>query len=381
MCIRDRVSTQSTWGRIISQKETNHTMRQAAFVAICLILATAFAAKSKLAKELSGYTLFEKLEKDEFGKKILDTVALQIKNKSPVTDISQLLNNIRVDIQNEQRKADSAYAGQQRECEETIDDLNARIDASTDEINESAFAINKLNTRVNTLTVDISNKATQVQVLAEKDQQLREERQEDAAEFANRQGQTREVVAALDLIIPRLKSIQATGDEEEALIELGKIGRNNPISALVQVATALDQDALLLVIQKLETIRDSLVESLDEDAENEDESIEDYELLLGEIDAVRQNLESGRSQSQQELEEAQAQLNSQRSRLGAARQEFDNASEGKSLKGDECDNYDVRYTTETNKRVAQLEIINQILNILATKLESLDSYVRYRQTD
>jgi DNA repair exonuclease SbcCD ATPase subunit len=347
-------------------------------IAIALVLALAAATTSKISKELNGYALFERLEKDDFGKKILDTVALQLKNKSPVTDISQLLNNIRVDIQNEQRKADSAYAGQQRECEETIDDLNGRINAATDDINEAAFAINKLNTRVNTYTVDIENKAAQIQILGEKDQQLREERQEDAAAFAQRQGQTREVVAALDLIIPRLKSIQATGDEEEALIELGKIGKSNPIHALVQVATSLDQDALLIVIQKLEAIRDSLVESLDEDQENEEETIEDYELLLGEIDNVRTNLETARAQSQQENEEAQAQLQSQRSRLGAARQEFDNASEGKQLKGEECDNYDVRYTTETNKRVAQLEVISQILNILATKLDSLDSYVKYR---
>lgn len=67
------------------------------------------------------------------------------------------------------------------------------------------------------------------------------------------------------------------------MIELAKIGGNNPILALAQVASTFSKDRLDHVISKMEELRASLEASLIDDKENEQEAIAKYHALLAEI--------------------------------------------------------------------------------------------------
>ena len=51
---------------------------------------------------------------------------------------------------------------------------------------------------------------------------------------------------------------------DEALLELGKIGKNNPINALVQLASTLNPKSLVIIVEKLEMLRDSLAGALED---------------------------------------------------------------------------------------------------------------------
>jgi hypothetical protein len=53
------------------------------------------------------------VEGNNFGKKILDTIALQMKNKSPLGDIARLLAEIRQDLATQQAEADQLHNAQE----------------------------------------------------------------------------------------------------------------------------------------------------------------------------------------------------------------------------------------------------------------------------
>jgi len=76
-------------------------MRTSTLLTIFVILNIVFSgANAVFLKKPSKatYSVFNQLknvENSNFGKKILDTIALQVKNKSPLGDIAKLLAEIR----------------------------------------------------------------------------------------------------------------------------------------------------------------------------------------------------------------------------------------------------------------------------------------------
>jgi hypothetical protein len=72
------------------------------FIVALIVLNLAFSNAVFLKKPSKAtFTVFNQLKAVEevgFGKKILDTIALQLKNKSPLGDIAKMLAEIRSDL-------------------------------------------------------------------------------------------------------------------------------------------------------------------------------------------------------------------------------------------------------------------------------------------
>lgn len=130
------------------------------------------------------------------------------------------------------------------------------------------------------------------------------------------------------MIIPKLHSL-VSQSMAEALIELSKIGKNNPIGAFVQIASSLDQDVLAETITKMEDLNESLIASLEEDHEHEITSQGQFEILVVEIADVRKHLEGALADDRQEKSEAVGSLANEERYL--AEQELEKATAGKGL--------------------------------------------------
>lgn len=70
--------------------------------------------------------------------------------------------------------------------------------------------------------------------------------------------QTPKVIEALDVIASKLGSIQPEGDAEAVLAELHRIGGENPILALVSLASTFSAERLQSVNDKVAELRASL---------------------------------------------------------------------------------------------------------------------------
>jgi len=67
------------------------------------------------------------------------------------------------------------------------------------------------------------------------------------------------------MIIPKLQALGSVSPGM-ALVQLAKIGKSNPIAALMEVASTIDGDRLAKVVDKMTELLESMQASLVEDA-------------------------------------------------------------------------------------------------------------------
>lgn len=292
-------------------------MNKATLVAVILVLNIAFSQaapgfmnkrQTLSNKEPTVAAQLEEITNSDFGRKILDTIALQVKNKSPISDIARMLAEIRQDLILQEEEADNLHAAQEVECEEEITEFARRIDEAQVARDDAQVEIALLQGEIAVLEQDIASKAEQLAILDARDLALREEREQDAFNYAARQAQLAEVLEAIDLIIEKLGGITPNSNADAVLAQLNKIGKSNPILALAQVASSFNEESLRRVNEKLETLRESLEATVAENEAEEDKAIADFEATIGELAVTRKNVASAKSESEGALAQNQGAL-------------------------------------------------------------------------
>ena len=139
---------------------------------------------------------------------------------------------------------------------------------------------------------------------------VKADRAKDAADFVTRSAKTEQTIEALQMIIPRLKSL-APRSAAAALVELAKIGKDNPIAAFVEVAATIDGDKLGVVVDKLQGLLDSLQASLVEDEQNEQSSAAAFAGLVNDLENTYDMLVKAHATASSNLEQAESKLSSQ----------------------------------------------------------------------
>jgi len=210
-----------------------------------------------------------------------------MKNKSPLSDIARMLAEIRQDLVLQEHDADSEHSRQVNECESEIEEYERRIDTAQVTRDDAQGEISMLQGEIANLTSDVKNKSKQLEILDNRDLQLKSDRDSDAFNFAARTAQTTEVLGAIDLIIEKLSGIAPDSSAESVLLQLTKIGKSNPILALAQVASTFSSDSLKKVVGKVDELKESLESSLAQDNNDEEQAISDFNSLMGEISTTR----------------------------------------------------------------------------------------------
>ena len=312
------------------------------------------------------------------GRKLLDTIALQMKNKAPLADIARMLQSLRENLVLQQQDADVTHAANEADCSAEIAGYNRRIDFASNEVQESTAEINQLTSMVNQLTMRIENIATQLEILTKQEELLRSTRTAEEEAYAKRQQQTREVIEALNMIATKLGSIEPETDAAAVLLDLHKMGKSNPIAALVSLASAFSPERLANVQQKMGELRASIEQSIVDDAEDEHQAQIDFRTIVRQITNQRTNLAAARIEANTLLTQNKNALALQKKRNEDASKELTAATTGLNQKEAECDAQRSQYQRDSEHRQKEIGIIRQVEEILATKLEGASSYLQER---
>merc|ERR1712151_690462 len=289
------------------------------------------------------------IDSSEFGKNLLDTIALQMESNSPMQDIANLIRDMMNDLRSQQQAADDAHSTKMGECADQIANYNARISHATNEIQEATQAIKTLRGRRRTLQKDIATGEATLVMLDEQEAAARAKRAQDSKDFFARQEQTKLVLDALEVIIPKLKAI-APHTASEVFVELAKLGASNPIQALVEVTSSLDGAALNKCIGLLEQLQVDFAAFLDDDVEAEIQAQVNFDNLMISIAILRSEPKAKLAADRAELAEVKAALANQKRRLKENQQELQNATDGLAAKTQECELYDANYNRDTEQR-------------------------------
>ncbi|CAD8089802.1 unnamed protein product [Paramecium sonneborni] len=326
------------------------------------------------------FTQLEAMEEHELGKKLLDTIALQLNNRAPLSDIAKMLQQLRENLILNQQEADQKHAQDEVDCETEIYQYNRRIDYASAEITDSTTEISTLTSKVEQLAQDVENKKVQLDILNEQETTLTEQRANDAEDFIKFENETENVIDAIEVIFTKLSSIQPDQEVVQILTQLNQIGASNPILALMQVASTFSKDQLNNVLNKLSEVSSSLEQSLHDARQSEIQAQLDYERLMVEIESQRESLSSAREDSERQLKDNEQALDLQKKRKEDATDELNAASTGKEQKEGECDGWRTQYAVDTEHRQQEISIIRQIEEILATKLKNVKVYLQERSS-
>ena len=182
---------------------------------------------------------------------------------------------------------------------------------------------------------------------------------------------------ALEVIIPKMKRIEPS-TAVETFAELARIGISNPIAALVQVASSLDADALERAIELLEELLEDFGVFLETDLNQEIQSQVNFDNLMAEIAELRKQTKAKKANDETELSETVATLGSQQRRLSENTEALGNATDGLEAKTTECDLYDSNYERDTAQRNGELEILDKVASIIASRLQGLQTFIEMR---
>jgi chromosome segregation ATPase len=346
---------------------------------LCVILITATMANTHfLGTNDKVKATLKAIDTSDFGKNLLDTIALQLESKGPMTDIANLIRDMITDLQKQQHDADESHAAKMEECKTQKADYNARITHATNEIQEATQAIRELTTKRSNLKKAIVRHIKTLEMLDANEKAARAKRKVDNKLFFDRQEQTKLVLDALEVIIPKLKAI-TPHTAAETFMQLAKIGASNPIAALVEVASSLDADALARCIGLLEDLQGDFSSFLESDLQNEINAQVKFDNYMIEIAEMRKQTKQQLANDRAELAETEAALVAQRRRLAENNQELDSATKGLSAKTVECNLYDSNYQNDTKQRSGELDILEQVAAIVASRLAGLQEFIEVRK--
>lgn len=286
------------------------------------------------------------------GKKILDTVTLQLKGETPLSDISKLINDLKSELEKQQLIADSNWQKTELDCQEKLTDYSERINKASTEIEEAEFNIKKLAEDLQDLQKIINNKNQQMIILKDKDELLKELRTQDKEDYDKKIAQISEILSAMNLIISKLTNLNGqTEDLETVLLELSDIGKSNPINSFVHFSMSLDQETLISILEKLQKIQKSLENALSEEKIFEENAESNCKVLLNEISLTKKNLFEDIKGHNAQVNELESNKKAQENRRDQNKEELENCNKGKTQWSVSCNDFEQTYSENTNQRL------------------------------
>jgi chromosome segregation ATPase len=202
-------------------------MTKFAIIALVLVNA-AFASQVFLGNtnkmSTGAFAALKAIEQNEFGKNLLDTIALQLQNQAPLSDVAKLLGELKSDLLHQQQEDDELHTRREQECSEAIAEYDRRIAVASEEIRQATERIGQLTNRISELEVSIADYEHQIEDAETTVRNSIEERAFRAGQFESRTAQHQGVLEALDLILSKLAAYGNQQQPDEAtLLQLAKL--------------------------------------------------------------------------------------------------------------------------------------------------------------
>jgi predicted nucleic acid-binding Zn-ribbon protein len=129
---------------------------------------------------------------------------------------------------------------------------------------------------------------------------------------------------------------------------------------------------------RLEALRESLEETNARDTEAEEKALADFNTTIGELTTTRRNIAAAKAESEGQLAQAEAALSLQESILSEAVNELASAQTGLANKIATCEDWTATWERNKEARNVELNLIGQVQNIIATKLDTATMLLQKR---
>eukprot|EP01016_Furgasonia_blochmanni_P010261 TRINITY_DN1433_c0_g1_i10.p1 TRINITY_DN1433_c0_g1~~TRINITY_DN1433_c0_g1_i10.p1 ORF type:complete len:443 (-),score=192.93 TRINITY_DN1433_c0_g1_i10:205-1470(-) len=360
MCIRDRVSTQSTWGQTKSIKRTTPIeMRTQVILCLALVLGSALAfnlnshaSSLSMNKKKDFSATLEAIQNSRWGPAMLSLGQLHAATGGALDSFFETIDDLVDQLQESYQKEEDSFEARKVQHEATVMDLKTSV-------NQAEYDIASTKQRIeNRLLPERNDYETALdrdgQLIEENKDQLDKENVQRKAENDRFQTTSKQHQEAIEAIDEALDFAEGLLQDESSLVQVsgqmgGKVKKvanqlkkgNFPlgslVSALVEMSTSQtfeDKEDYRQVIALLNQLRAQIVSSLqtlEEAEENAADSFEDrIELLQNEIDEAKVRINENAvqlSQANAQIDQAKEFLEQREADLEVYKENLDRENE------------------------------------------------------
>jgi chromosome segregation ATPase len=237
----------------------------------------------------------EKLKKlaetNDYAGRIISTLELSLRTGGKVGEVIELVNQALVKTGQDRQHLATEHVSEVTRLEGLISTYDSELESMSNELTATINSISQLNADIRDLTELVAKLQNDIEGLNEREEIIKEARNNDDEAFQVRQARDGQSLKALAEIIPALELLYAKGGDTEAFAQVEKsqklLEKGSALESLVEVSKKFDPPRLLSAVNKLKQVYEAVQEASINDQQREAESVSKYTALIGQISAVR----------------------------------------------------------------------------------------------
>ena len=364
-------------------------MYKLAIVAVLLALTSAVPSRVHFQDTKS---VLAEIDKDIFGNTFISAIALNMAAQNPVEEITLLIDEILQQLDKDQSAADAKNRTDQAVCDETIAGFNAQIAEHTETIATLEKAIADNTEIVEQATVDLDQANKDYDETIDAITAGTEQREAEHAKWAAEDYQNSIEIATLEEGVKLIQHMvhgiafaQIKVRYDKVLDKLRDSDSKRStlykplITSLTQLATKLNYEDVMKILDLLNGIRAGIVEEQEAARMAEEKAQADWEVLLAHLENQKQSLADKRARLTALIASTELLLEQLSGSLANHRVELENLQQSLAAQQAWCDEQSNTYTTQSSEREREIAILNKLQEHMAEKFGAISDYVESRE--
>jgi len=354
-----------------------------------------FAVSAEMTDD-EAVTYLNKVSQSNFGKTMLDTIMLQLQTNEPVSDLIDLLKDIQLQLETEQKQDDAYIKGVRGACDADEDRLNQEINAANSRIDELTGELNEKIPIRDEKSNLLAEKKDQANQISDRISELDQEKAERDADW-------QEVAAEHDratYVIESAKQVLNGGfsgfleKDQKVFAQLGvhfakssnmqfkRKSWAHLFKIMADISNAAPVQANREALNKILDLCDKLLEKI---ADSREIERRDYDGWVSEYQDTRAREVSKLEETDFQISVLQGEISALNKRISIAQDERDEQTNRLKQKKTElverekvCDDESENYAARRSDRIEDIGIVSECIGLIESKIRILRQFVAQR---
>jgi hypothetical protein len=340
---------------------------------VCFVLALA-AGKSF---RTHSWEALVQIDNTPYGKRLLDTIELQMQSKASVDRILELLKELKDELNAEQARDDAVHEEQELECSIEIGGYNAEIDRLQGEIAAAQAYLGELRPKLDTVNAHLVKKVNEINALSVRLADYEAAHKQDEEDYQRRIEDHQEAAVALAEVLANIRSLvgsEAGAGKHETSVAID--AENKAYGSLIQLAA--DQETVAKLVANLEQIQANLESSIVNENAAHDQAVADFKDLKSRYLQTLSDLEAAKDELVKSKKYLEGEISVTEEELARDQDALKNNQNLKATKEQQCEQWRQTYFANTKKRNEEISVIDQLVDLLKKQLGGMSDYLTKR---
>jgi flagellar biosynthesis chaperone FliJ len=324
-----------------------------------------------------------------FGKQLLDTVALQLTTTGAIDKVLALLQELDDSLVQEQEEADAVHEEYQRQCNQTISQYEELLAVAKSDFNQAVSDISLYEPLIEQTKAEIEGLEKQLQDTIDTKDKATAQREQEREVYKQKMIDHDEAIDACDQATQLVLQLKTSGSsflQQPMMLEIGThvaaVRKIAPayaalFKALIQMSTSTtaDQEMVVRLINLIDKLKQSFLDSKDLETENEDAAEAAYVELIDQLNATITALEGEIGTKKNDLASYEYKVEEAYSLKADAEKRVDTFTTLLEQVREMCRLEQVKYDDDTAARQEERDIVAEVIELIETRLTDLSEYV------